>query len=94
MRGCRLGPYPEEMYGIFAEIKVYLGDGSSSIPSSTFASRIERHIEREVESLNARDFLTKIQEALPKAGMKRVLTISKNDVNTYFFDWQGQDEWD
>lgn len=87
--------YPEGMYGIFAELKVYLVEESDTKePPATFVGRIERHIEREVESLTTKDFLMKIQGALKQARMNRVITMNKNDVNSYIADLDEQGYWD
>jgi len=82
------------MYGILAELKIYLVEGlQAKEPSATFIGRIEKHIEREVESLTGRDFLTNIQRALQQAGMKRVIMMSKNDVNIYAYDQENKVDW-
>ncbi|HUK75402.1 MAG TPA: hypothetical protein VLU99_06375 [Nitrososphaerales archaeon] len=88
------GPYPDGMYGIYAELNVYLVKASDGKPTSeTFASRIARHIQREVESLTTRDFLTKIQGVLQQVGMKRVIMMSKNDFNIYSFAQENKEDW-
>jgi hypothetical protein len=89
-----VGPYPEGMYGIFAEIKVHLVEESDAKGlSTTFFGRIEEHLEREVERLAANDFLSKIQGVLQQAGMKRVITMNKNDFTTYAYNRQNQEDW-
>jgi hypothetical protein len=82
------------MYGIFAELKVYLVEESGAKgPPTTFVGRIERHVEQEVESLTASDFLSRIQGVLQQAGMKRVIMMNKNDVTTYAYDQENQEDW-
>jgi hypothetical protein len=82
------------MYGIFAELKVYLVEESDAKgPPATFVGRIERHLEREVEGLTTNDFLSKIQGVLQQAGMKRVIMMNKNDVVTYAYDQENPKDW-
>jgi hypothetical protein len=89
-----IGHYPEGMYGIFAELKVYLVEESDAKgPPATFVGRIERHLEREVEGLTTNDFLSKIQGVLQQAGMKRVIMMNKNDVVTYAYDQENPKDW-
>jgi hypothetical protein len=94
-RVAPIGPYPEGMYGIFAEIKVYLvKESDAKEPSTTLVGRIEKHLEQEVERLASSEFLSKIQGVLQQAGMKRVITINKNDVTTYSYDSKNREDWD
>jgi hypothetical protein len=95
MRAAAGGPRPEGMYGVFAQLGIYLVEESDAKKHpNSIIGRVEKHIEREVESLKASDFLTIIREALPQAGMKRVIVVIKNDVNIYAFDQESQkDGW-
>jgi hypothetical protein len=94
-RSVRLGPFPETMFGIYAELKVYLVEESDvKEPGTSFAGRIENHIEREVESLSASEFLTKIPRVLEQAGMKHVIEVDENDIVVYSSDQASQQDWD
>src|ERR1700733_2284098 len=85
---------PEGMYGIYAELKVYLENQSAKTSTATLAGRIEKHLEREVESITSSDFLTKIQGPLRQAGMKHVIMIERNDVTIYDSDKGDEENWD
>lgn len=82
------------MYGIYAELKVYLVEATAERSlSETFAGRIAKHLQQEVESLTTRDFLTKIQGVLQQAGMKRVIWVKKSDDTIYFVDQENKEDW-
>jgi hypothetical protein len=90
----RIGPYPEGMYGIFAELKVYLVEESGTKePADAFVGRVEKHIERGVESLAASDFLTKVRGVFGQAGMKHVIMMDKNDITIFDSDEESQEDW-
>ena len=77
---------PEGMYGIYAELGVYLVEESGAkVPADTLVGRLEKHIEREVESLTAGEFLARIQGVAAQAGMKHVIGVEKDDVTIYAF---------
>jgi hypothetical protein len=82
------------MYGIRADLKVYLEEPDSETPSATFAGRIEKHLEREVESITSADFLTEIQSPLQQADMKHVIMINRNDVTIYDSDEESEEDWE
>ena len=82
------------MYGIVAELKVYLVEPSAKETSPTLVGRIERHVERVVEGVTSADFLKKIQRALWRAGMRRALILKKDDYDIYVYDEETQDNWD
>jgi hypothetical protein len=86
---------PEGMYGIYAELGVYLVEESGAkVPADTLVGRLEKHIEREVESLTAGEFLARIQGVAAQAGMKHVIGIEKDDVTIYASDQESEEDWD
>jgi|GEM_PF-6568552 len=94
MPGTPVGPFATGMYGIYAELNVYLVEASDGKPlSETFAGRIAKHLQQEVESLTTRDFLTRIQGVLQQAGMKQVIWLKKNDATIYAFDQENKEDW-
>jgi hypothetical protein len=77
-----------------AEFKVYLArESDAKEPPAGFVGKIAEHLEQEVESLTATDFLSKIQGVLQQAGMKRVIMTNRNDVATYAYDKENQKDW-
>src|SRR5438552_948543 len=90
-----VGPSAQGMYGIVAELKVFFArESDAKEPSVTLIGRIERHVEREVESLTVGDFLKRIQGTLRKMGMKRVIMMNKSDVNIYYCGQNNLGNWD
>jgi hypothetical protein len=86
---------PEGMYGIYAELGVYLVEESGvKVPGDTLVGRLEKHIEREVETLTAGEFLTRIQGVAAQAGMKHVIAVEKDDVTIYASDQESEENWD
>lgn len=76
-----LSKSPESMYGIFAEFKVYLAE----LPRQKgrhrpMISRLENRFSRVIEPTSFADFISKIRTVLQSAGMKRVLTISRDGL--------------
>jgi hypothetical protein len=83
------------MYGIYVELGVYLVEGSEvKVPAASLVGRLERHIEREVESLTAGEFLTQIKGVAAQAGMKHVIGVEKDDVTIYSSDQESEEDWD
>jgi len=86
---------PEGMYGIYAELGVYLVEESGAkVSSDSLVGRLEKHIEREVESLTAGEFLTRIQGVAAQAEMKHVIAVEKDDVTIFASDQESEENWD
>jgi hypothetical protein len=83
------------MYGIYAELKVYLAEESDlSSPQASLLGRIESHIEQEVETLASSDFLSKIKGVFEWVRMKHVIQMTQNDVIVYSSGQASQEDWE